>query len=297
MYEEGVYRLPLFFDQENNTLNKIIERTNLSENVVAMVLSAPVIAQRRKAGQFIVLKIDEKGERIPLTIVDSDAGAGTITIIFQVVGKTTALLSGMKAGDAIRDVLGPLGKPTEIENFGRVVCIGGGVGVGVVYPLAAALKKAGNEVISIIGSRTKDLLILEKEMGAISDKLIVATDDGSYGVRGFVSQVLQQMIDSGEKIDRVFAIGPVPMMKAVSDVTRPQGIRTIVSLNSIMVDATGMCGACRVAVGGKTKFACVDGPEFDGHEVDFKMLADRLRMYCDPERQAYEQHKCGCDGN
>jgi len=278
-------------------LNKIIEKKDLSEKVVRMVLEAPLIAQKRKAGQFIILKVDEKGERIPLTIVDSDAQAGTITIIFQVVGKTTAVMAKMKAGDTIQDVQGPLGNPTEIKNYGRVVCIGGGVGVGVVYPLTAALKKAGNEVISIIGSRTKDLLILEKEMGAISDRLIVATDDGSYGFHGFVSQVLQEMIDKGEKIDRVFAIGPVPMMKVISDVTRPQGIKTIVSLNSIMVDATGMCGACRVSVAGKTKFTCVDGPEFDGHEVDFKLLADRLKMYCDQERQAYEQHKCGCDGN
>ena len=278
-------------------MSRIIEKTDLSENVVKMVLAAPVIAQKRRAGQFIILKIDEKGERIPLTIVDSDAGAGTITIIFQVVGKTTAMMSRLKAGDSIHDVLGPLGNPTEIENYGRVVCVGGGVGVGVVYPLTAALKKAGNEVVSIIGSRTKDLLILEKEMGAISDKLIVTTDDGSYGVHGFVSQVLQQMIDKGEKIDRVFAIGPIPMMRVISEVTRPHGIKTIVSLNSIMVDATGMCGACRVAVAGKTKFACVDGPEFDGHEVDFKLLADRLRMYCDQELQAFEKHKCGCDGN
>jgi ferredoxin--NADP+ reductase len=278
-------------------LNKIIEKKDLSENVVKMVLGAPVIAQKRKAGQFIILKIDEKGERIPLTIVDSDAQAGTITIIFQVVGKTTAGMAKMKAGATIQDVQGPLGNPTEIENYGRVVCIGGGVGVGVVYPLAVALKKAGNEVISIIGSRTKDLLILEAEMAKTSDRLIVATDDGSYGFHGFVSQVLQEMIAKGEKIDRVFAIGPVPMMKVISDVTRPHGIKTIVSLNSIMVDATGMCGACRVSVAGKTKFTCVDGPEFDGHEVDFKMLADRLKMYCDSEREAYEKHKCGCDGN
>ena len=294
---EGAIDSLFFYDYRRETLNKIIEKKDLSENVVRMVLEAPLIAQKRKAGQFIILKVDEKGERIPLTIVDSDAQAGTITIIFQVVGKTTAVMAKMKAGDTIQDVQGPLGNPTEIKNYGRVVCIGGGVGVGVLYPLTAALKKAGNEVISIIGSRTKDLLILEKEMGAISDRLIVATDDGSYGFHGFVSQVLQEMIDKGEKIDRVFAIGPVPMMKVISDVTRPQGIKTIVSLNSIMVDATGMCGACRVSVAGKTKFTCVDGPEFDGHEVDFKLLADRLKMYCDQERQAYEQHKCGCDGN
>ncbi len=278
-------------------MNKIIENKKLSESVIKMVLAAPVIAQKRKAGQFIILKIDEKGERIPLTIVDSDAQAGTITIIFQIVGKTTAQLARLKSGDSLQNVQGPLGNPTEIENYGRVVCIGGGVGVGVVYPLAVALKKAGNEVISIIGSRTKDLLILEAEMAKTSDRLIVATDDGSYGFHGFVSQVLQEMIAKGEKIDRVFAIGPVPMMKVISDVTRLHGIKTIVSLNSIMLDATGMCGACRVSVAGKTKLTCVDGPEFDGHEVDFKLLADRLKMYCDLEREAYEKHKCGCDGN
>ncbi len=278
-------------------MNKIVENKKLSENVVKMVFEAPVIAQKRKAGQFIVLKIDEKGERIPLTIVDSDAQKGTLTIIYQIVGKTTAKLSQMKAGDSLQDVQGPLGNPTEIENFGRVVCVGGGVGVGVVYPLIVALKKAGNEVISIIGSRTKDLLILEKEIGENSDRLIVTTDDGSYGVHGFVSAVLQEMIDLGEKIDHVFAIGPVPMMRVICDVTKPHGIKTVVSLNSIMVDATGMCGACRVSVGGKTKFTCVDGPEFDGHEVDFKLLSDRLKTYCESEREAYEKHRCGCDGN
>jgi ferredoxin--NADP+ reductase len=278
-------------------LNKIVENKKLSENVVKMVFEAPVIAQKRKAGQFIVLKIDEKGERIPLTIVDSDAQKGTLTIIYQIVGKTTAKLSQMKVGDSLQDVQGPLGNPTEIENFGRVVCVGGGVGVGVVYPLIVALKKAGNEVISIIGSRTKDLLILEKEIGENSDRLIVTTDDGSYGVHGFVSAVLQEMIDKGEKIDHVFAIGPVPMMRVICDVTKPHGIKTVVSLNSIMVDATGMCGACRVSVGGKTKFTCVDGPEFDGHEVDFKLLSDRLKTYCESEREAYEKHRCGCDGN
>ncbi len=278
-------------------MNKIIENTKLSESVVKMVLEAPVIAQKRKAGQFIILKINEKGERIPLTIVDSDSQAGTITIIYQVVGKTTAALSLLKAGEALQDLQGPLGNPTEIENYGKVVCIGGGVGVGVVYPLAVALKKAGNAVISIIGARTKDLIILEKEMEKVSDKLIVATDDGSYGFHGFVSAVLQQLIDKGEKIDRVYAIGPVPMMKVLCDVTKAPGIKTIVSLNSIMVDATGMCGACRVSVAGKTKFTCVDGPEFDGHDVDFKLLSNRLKMYCDPEREAYENHKCGCDGN
>jgi ferredoxin--NADP+ reductase len=279
-------------------LNKIIEKVSLSDNVVKMILEAPVIAQKRKAGQFIILKINEKGERIPLTIVDSDAQKGTITIIFQVVGKTTAQLAGLKAGDSLQDVQGPLGKPTEIENYGRVVCIGGGVGVGVVYPVIVALKKAGNEVISIIGARKKELLILEKEIRENSNRLIITTDDGSYGIHGFVSSVFEQeILDKGEKIDRVFTIGPVPMMVAVCKITKPHRIKTIVSLNSIMVDATGMCGACRVSVAGKTKFTCVDGPEFDGHEVDFDLLSDRLKMYCDMEREAYEKHKCGCDGN
>ncbi|PKN60733.1 MAG: ferredoxin-NADP reductase [Deltaproteobacteria bacterium HGW-Deltaproteobacteria-11] len=278
-------------------MNKIVEKVALSENVVKMILEAPAIARKRKAGQFIVLIMDEKGERIPLTIVDSDAEKGTITIIFQVVGKTTAAMAGMNMGDHFSDVQGPLGNPTDIKKIGKVVCIGGGVGVGVVYPLAAALKQAGNRVISIIGARTKDLLILEEEMKQVSDRLIVATDDGSYGFHGFVSSVLQNLIDEGEKIEEVFAIGPVPMMKVISELTRPYGIKTVVSLNPIMVDATGMCGACRVSVGGKTRFTCVDGPEFDGHQVDFDLLTSRLRMYCDQESVAYEKHKCGWHGN
>ena len=276
----------------------ITQKQNLSETVVRMEIRAPEIAKRRRAGQFVVLKIDEKGERIPLTIVDSDAEAGTITIIFQVVGKTTARMAEeMGVGDAFEVVQGPLGRPTEIENFGRVVCVGGGVGVGVIYPITKALKEAGNEVVSIIGARTKDLVILEDEMAAVSDRLIVCTDDGSYGFHGFVSVVLEDLIASGERIDRVFAIGPVPMMKVVAEVTRHAGIPTIVSLNPIMVDATGMCGACRVSVGGRTRFACVDGPEFDGHEVDFDLLTKRLRMYCEQEAEAYERHRCGWHGN
>jgi ferredoxin--NADP+ reductase len=261
-----------------------------------MVLDAPEIAAKRRAGQFIILKIDEQGERIPLTIVDSDSAQGTITIIFQVVGKTTAALARMNAGQELQDLQGPLGNPTEIENFGHVVCIGGGVGVGVVYPLAAALKKAGNRVTSIIGARTKSLLILEEEMKQVSDRLIVATDDGSYGFHGFVSAVLQNLIDSGEQIDHVFAIGPVPMMRVLCEVTRPHGIKTTVSLNPIMVDATGMCGACRVNVGGKTKFTCVDGPEFDGHLVDFPLLTNRLRMYQEQEKQSHDNYRCQCHG-
>jgi len=276
-------------------LNKIVETGFLSHAVVKMVIEAPDVATKRKAGQFIVLMTDEKGERIPLTIVDSDSEKGTITIIFQVVGKTTTCLSDMKVGESLYSVLGPLGCPTEIEEFGTTVCVGGGVGIGVVYPITKALKEAGNRVISIIGARTKDILILEDEMKEISDQLLIATDDGSYGFHGFVSDVLQNLIDMGEKIDRVVTIGPVPMMRVVCSLTKQYNIKTIVSLNPIMVDATGMCGACRVSVGGKTKFACVDGPEFDGHEVDFDLLTSRLRMYYVQEKEALENIRCECD--
>jgi len=278
-------------------LSRIVYKEQLSESVVRMDLDAPEIARKRRAGQFLVLKVNEQGERIPLTIVDSNGGKGTVTIIYQIVGKTTALMATLAVGDDIQDVQGPLGNPTEIENYGHVVCIGGGVGVEVIYPITKALQEAGNRVTSIIGARNKSLIILEKEMRAASDKLVVATDDGSYGVHGFVSNVLQGIINAGEKVDRVYAIGPVPMMKVIANLTRPYGIKTIVSLNAIMVDATGMCGACRVAIGGKTKFTCVDGPEFDGHEVDFDLLTSRLRMYCEQEGEAYERHRCGWQGN
>jgi ferredoxin--NADP+ reductase len=277
-------------------LFKILEKTFLQEIVVKMVIEAPEIARKRKAGQFVVLMIDDKGERIPLTIVDSDSEKGTLTIIYQIVGKTTAKMAHMEEGDFILNVLGPLGHPTEVKNFGTAVIVGGGVGVGVAYPIAAALKKAGNKVISIIGARTKDILILEDDMSKVSDQLLVATDDGSYGFHGFVSSVLQNVIDSKEKIDIVYAIGPVPMMRVLANLTKPYGLKTIVSLNPIMVDATGMCGACRVSVGGKTKFGCVDGPEFDGHEVDFNLLTTRLRMYTDQEKQAMERYRCECHG-
>jgi ferredoxin--NADP+ reductase len=277
-------------------LFKILEKTFLQEIVVKMVIEAPEIARKRKAGQFIVLMIDEQGERIPLTIADSDSEKGTITIIYQIVGKTTAKMAQMEKGDFILNVLGPLGHPTEIENFGTAVVVGGGVGIGVAYPIASALKKAGNKVISIIGARTKDILILEDEMRKVSDQLLVATDDGSYGFHGFVSAVLQNVIDSKEKIDIVYAIGPVPMMRVLANLTKPYGLKTIVSLNPIMVDATGMCGACRVSVGGKTKFGCVDGPEFDGHEVDFNLLITRLRMYAEQEKQAMERYRCESHG-
>ena len=274
---------------------KIIERKQLSENVVKNVIHAPDIAARRKAGQFVILMINEKGERIPLTIVDCDPKAGTLTIIYQVVGKTTTALAALKEGEYILNVLGPLGHATEISNFGTAVCVGGGVGVGVIYPIAKALREAGCNVVSIIGARTKDLLILEEETRRVSHKLTVCTDDGTYGFHGFVSAVLQQMIDAGEKIDRVYAIGPVPMMRVLANLTRPHKIKTIVSLNPIMVDGTGMCGACRVSVAGKTRFTCVDGPEFDGHDVDFGLLMTRLQMYTEQEKQALE--RCRCEKN
>ncbi len=273
-------------------MNEIVSCISLSENVFKMVIRAPEIATKRKAGQFVVIMTEEKGERIPLTIVDSDKDEGTVTIIFQVVGKTTMCLAAMKAGENLFAVLGPLGRPTEMENFGTAVVVGGGVGIGVAYPIIKALKEAGNEVIAIIGARTKNILILEDEIREVCDRLIVSTDDGSYGVKGFVTNVLKELIDSGVTISRAFAIGPVVMMKFVCEVTRPYKIETIVSLNPIMVDATGMCGACRVAVGGETKFACVDGPEFDGHAVDFDLLMSRLRMYENEEKEAREGCTC-----
>ncbi|MBI5286785.1 MAG: sulfide/dihydroorotate dehydrogenase-like FAD/NAD-binding protein, partial [Deltaproteobacteria bacterium] len=248
---------------------EIIEKRQLSHTVSLFRIKAPKIALKRKAGQFIILRLHEHGERIPLTIVDSNRREGTITIISQEVGKTTAMLGALDKGDYIMDVVGPLGRPTHIENFGTAICVGGGIGTAPVYPIAKALKEAGNRVISIIGARTKDLLILEEEMKGTSDDIFVTTDDGTYGHHGFVTQILQRLIDDKRKLDIVIAIGPIPMMRAVCNITRPHNIHTVVSLNPIMVDGTGMCGVCRVTIGGKTRFVCVDGPEFDGHQVDF----------------------------
>jgi ferredoxin--NADP+ reductase len=273
---------------------KILVKEQLSENVFKMILDGPKIAQKRKAGQFVVLRIHEEGERIPLTIADADPNKGTVTIIFQVVGKSTGHLADLNVGDDLLDLVGPLGKPTHIEKVGTVACIGGGVGIAPVYPITQALKNAGNYVISIIGARTKDLLIMEDEMKAVSDEFVVATDDGSYGFHGFVSQALEnKYLMTGKKINEVVAIGPVPMMRAVCDTTKKYNVPTVVSLNSIMVDATGMCGACRVSVGGKTRFVCVDGPEFDGHQVDFRELMDRQRIYLTEEKECYD-HYCSC---
>ena len=279
---------------------KIVEKRDIAPKVSLFKVEAPKIAKKRKAGQFIILRIDENGERIPLTIADSDNEKGTITIIAQEVGKTTAQLNSLKVGDYLMDVAGPLGLSTHIEKFGNGVCVGGGIGIAVTLPIAKALKEAGNNTISIIGARTKDLLILEEEMRAASTELIVCTDDGSYANKGFVTDELKKLIDSGLKIDYLVAIGPLPMMRAVCNTTKPYNLKTYVSLNPIMVDGTGMCGACRVTVGGITKFVCVDGPEFDGHLVDFDELAKRQRSYIEYEKKAFElykqKHAGGCCG-
>jgi ferredoxin--NADP+ reductase len=272
---------------------RITEARFLAPDVKLFRIGAPRIARKRKAGQFVIVRVHAQGERVPLTIADSDPQDGTITIIVQGIGKTTKQLNSMKAGDHLTDVVGPLGKPSEIERFGTVVVIGGGVGTAIAYPTAKALKSAGNHVISIVGARTKDLVILESEMRAISDELHITTDDGSYAEKGFVTDKLKALIAAGRKIDLVLAIGPIPMMRAVAEATRPHGIKTMVSLNPIMVDGTGMCGGCRVLVDGKSQFACVDGPEFDAHRVDFDMLTKRNAMYRDAERTAlerFEQH-------
>ena len=266
----------------------IVEKMNLSHDVHWMEVDAPYIARKAQPGQFVILRVGNKGERIPLTIADSDRDTGTITLVFQEVGKSTMIMGGLRQGDKIDDVVGPLGLPSHIEKLGLVVCVGGGIGIAPVHPIARAYREAGNNVISILGARSMDLLIMEKEMVKASTEVRICTDDGSCGEKGFVTNVLEDLIEKGNPIDLVVAIGPVPMMEAVSKLTRPYGIKTMVSLNPIMVDGTGMCGACRVTVGGEVKFACVDGPDFDGHEVDFAELRLRQRMYLSEERDAIE---------
>jgi ferredoxin--NADP+ reductase len=271
-------------------LNTIIEKTKLSEDVYKMVFHAPYIAEARKAGQFLIIQLDtDFGERIPLTIADADDQAGTITIIFQAVGKTTRMLADLNQGDSIANVLGPLGTPTKIRQVGTVVCVGGGIGVAPLHPIVQAYKKAGNRVITIMGARNKDLLILEEEMKAWSDEVIVCTDDGSYGRKALVTQPLKELCEQGI-VDEVTAIGPPIMMKFCAETTRPFGVHTMVSLNTIMVDGTGMCGGCRVSVGDETKFVCVDGPEFDAHLVDFDNMMLRLKAYKKQEEHA--DHAC-----
>ncbi len=272
--------------------NDIIQPT-----VGRMVVEAPYVAEHRKAGQFIILLVDEFGERLPLTIADADKAKGTITLIYQIVGTTTAKMAALKAGESLYGVAGPLGHPTDVQKYGTVVCVGGGIGIAPLFPISKAMKEAGNRVINILGARSGNLFILEEEMSAIGDENTLCTDDGTKGRKEFVTDVLKDVMD-GEKIDLVIAIGPVPMMKAVSELTKKVGVKTFVSLNSVMIDGTGMCGGCRVTVGGETKFTCVDGPEFDGHLVDFDSLGKRLKTYHEEEAESYKnyKHKCRLDG-
>jgi len=267
---------------------KILQAQFIAAGIKRFVIEAPRIARKHKPGQFVIVRLYEEGERIPLTIEKSDTVRGTINMVVQSIGKTTHLLNSLETGDNILDVVGPLGKPSEIENFGTAVIMGGGVGTAMAYYTAAALKRAGNRVLTIIGGRTKDLVILESEMRDVSDAVMVTTDDGSYGDKGLVTDKLHELIENGTTIDLVIAVGPIPMMKAVADVTRKENIRTIVSLNPIMIDGTGMCGGCRVLVDGKSEFACVDGPEFDARRVDFAVLMQRNAMYRGAEKKALE---------
>jgi ferredoxin--NADP+ reductase len=268
---------------------EITEARFVAPDVKLLRIRAPRVARKRQAGQFVILRVHEHGERIPITIADSDAESGEVTIVVQGIGKTTRLLNSLGAGDSIRDLVGPLGKPSEVERFGTACVIGGGVGAAIAYPTAVALKKAGNRVVSILGGRTRALVILEDEIRRTSDVLHVTTDDGSYGDKGLVTDRLKALIEAGEGIDYVLAIGPIPMMRAVAEATRPHGIKTVVSLNSIMVDGTGMCGGCRVSVDGTSQFACVDGPEFDAHRVDFQNLANRNAMYREMEARSLRE--------
>ena len=271
---------------------KILKKEELSPNVYAMEIDAPRVAKKAEPGQFIVLRVDEKGERIPLTIANFDRETGRILIVFQVIGASTMELAALNEGDSVLDFVGPLGRPSEIGKLdGTMVVVGGGIGVAPTYPIARAMKEAGNKVIAIMGAKTKDILVMEDEMKQVTDEIVVTTDDGSRGIKGFVTNAVQALVDRGEKIAQITAIGPVIMMKSVADATRDLGIKTVVSLNPIMVDGTGMCGGCRVTVGDETKFACVDGPEFDGHLVDFKGLMSRQRMYRDMETEE-KDHVC-----
>ncbi|MEJ2718395.1 MAG: sulfide/dihydroorotate dehydrogenase-like FAD/NAD-binding protein [Deltaproteobacteria bacterium] len=278
----------------------ILKKERIGPGVSRAVISAPEIARAHHPGQFIILRTHPDGERIPLTVADKDVEKGTITLVWQEVGVTTYYLATMEVGERLQDVCGPLGRPTHIEKFGTVVGIGGGIGVAPLYPITKGMKDAGNHIISIVGARTEGLLIMTEDIRKISDELLISTDDGSFGIHGFVTQVLQDLIDKGTKIDLCVAIGPVPMMKAVVNVTRKANLPTVVSLNPIMVDGTGMCGACRVEVAGKTKFGCVDGPEFNGLDVDFDLLTKRLAMYKGPELIALNRFRetergCKCE--
>jgi len=276
-------------------MNPILAKQELGPDIFRMTVAAAKIARKGKAGQFVILRLSNHGERFPLTIADSDPVAGTIDLIFQVVGKSTLMLSRMSKGQDILDLVGPLGVPTEVERFGRVLCVGGGIGVAPLYPIAKALKRAGNVVVVVLGARSRGLLIMEGEFRAAADEVRIATDDGTYGRKGFVTDVIADLLAEGTTFDRAWAIGPVPMMRAASKVLAGAGIPTLVSLNPIMVDGTGMCGGCRVIVGGQVRFACVDGPEFPGDQVDFDSLSRRLGTYRTKEREDHESCKIGLD--
>lgn len=275
---------------------KILEKKDLVHQVHLMKVIAPDVAKAAKPGQFVIVRIDEQSERIPLTIADYDLNEGSVTIIFQEMGKTTKQMAAMHKDQQLLDFVGPLGTPSDIKKLGTVILVGGGVGIAPIYPQAKAYRDIGNKVISIIGARSEDYLILEKELSSVSDELFICTDDGTKGYHGFVTQILQKLLEERDSISRVVAIGPAVMMRAAADVTKPFGIETIVSLNPIMIDGTGMCGGCRVSVGGNTKFACVDGPEFDAHKVDFSLLLNRLNVYKDEELSSLENHECTCRG-
>ena len=269
---------------------RILDRDDLTSEIHLLKIEAPGVAKKAQAGQFIIVRIDEKGERIPLTIADWDEKEGSVTIVFMEVGTSTRKLASLNIGDSIVDFVGPLGRPTEIEQFGTVVCVAGGFAIATIMPIARTMRKAGNRVVSIMGFRTKNLVFWEERLSSVSDELIVTTDDGSYKRKGLVTEPLKELLQE-TRIERVIAIGPTVMMKFCSLTTKPFGVKTIVSLNPIMVDGTGMCGCCRVSVGGETKFACVDGPDFDGHEVDWDLLMKRQRTYLDEEKESLELWK------
>ena len=280
---------------------RIVQKEVLAPTIVKYVIEAPYVAKKRKAGNFVIIRVDETGERIPLTLVDSDLTAGTVTLIVQAIGKTTKSLSLKNVGDHILDLMGPLGNPTPIETGKTIACIGGGVGTAELYPITKALKEAGNTIYTIVGARSKELVILEKEMETVSHKLYITNDDGSYKRKGFVTDQLKELLDANLGINMVYAIGPLPMMKAVSNLTKPYNIRTVISLNAVMVDGTGMCGGCRVSINGQMKFACVDGPEFEAHDVDFDEMLLRNRSYLEKEKVSMERfsqhiHSCQLEG-
>jgi ferredoxin--NADP+ reductase len=293
---ERVLRIIAERVEVRDTMNRILRKSTVADDTSLFVLDAPEIARKAQPGQFVILRVVEEGERFPLTIADFDREGGTITVVSLAVGVSTTLLDSLEEGDHILDVAGPLGRPTHIEKLDEVVCVGGGVGIAAVYPVARAFKEAGSRVTSIIGARSKGKLLWVEQMARASHELIVTTDDGSEGKKGFVTERLQELIDAGRKVDLVFSVGPTIMMKMVAKVTRPYGIRTVVSLNPVMMDGTGMCGGCRVEVDGEQKFACVDGPEFDAHKVNFDLLLSRLSAYKDQEAHAVRCHLKKEDG-